>query len=188
VIGSLVRGLLRRRQAVVAPGAVLYRMARVVNMSHRAEVINIGRYTHVRGELLTFAHGGAISIGEYCYIGEGTRIWSARSIRIGDRVLIAHNVTVLDSLTHPLGARARHAHFKHIITEGHPAQIDLDERPVEIGDDVWIGCMSVVLRGVSLGHGAIVGAGSVVTESIPAWTIAAGNPARVIRELSADER
>ena len=103
-------------------------------------------------------------------------------------MLIAHNVTVLDSLTHPLGARARHAHFEHIITRGHPAQVDLDERPVELGDDVWIGCMSVVLRGVSLGQGVIVGAGSVVTESIPPWTIVAGNPARVIRELSADER
>lgn len=188
MIGALVRRLRYRRHAAIAPGAVLHETSRVFNMAGPVEAITVGRSTHVRGELLTFAHGGAIAIGDYCYIGEGTRIWSARSIRIGNRVLIAHNVTVLDSLTHPLGARARHEHFKHIISAGHPTQLDLDERAVEIGDDVWIGCMSVVLRGVSLGQGAIVGAGSVVTESIPAWTIAAGNPARVIRELGADER
>jgi len=107
---------------------------------------------------------------------------------MGNRVLIAHNVTILDSLTHPIGARARHEHFKYIITEGYPDRIDLGERAVDIGDDVWIGCMSVVLRGVSLGRGAIVGAGSVVTENVPPWTLAAGNPARIIRELDGDER
>jgi acetyltransferase-like isoleucine patch superfamily enzyme len=59
---------------------------------------------------------------------------------------------------------------------------------VDIGDDVWIGCMSIVLRGISLGQGAIVGAGSVVTENVPPWTLVAGNPARPIRELAQHER
>jgi acetyltransferase-like isoleucine patch superfamily enzyme len=170
------------------PGAVIHDTARIFNKTGARSAISIGRFTHVKGELLTFAHGGAINIGEYCYIGESTRIWSARSISIGDRVLIAHSVTILDSLTHPISAKARHEHFKHIITEGHPDRIDLGERAVDIGDDVWIGCMSIVLRGVSLGRGAIVGAGSVVTENVPPWTLVAGNPARVLRELDGDER
>jgi acetyltransferase-like isoleucine patch superfamily enzyme len=177
-----------RRRCVLAQGAVLHDSARVFNMAGSRSAIDIGRFTHVRGELLTFAHGGEIRIGEYCYIGEGTRIWSARNIRLGNRVLIAHNVTILDSLTHPISAKARHEHFKHIITAGHPDRIDLGERAVDIGDDVWIGCMSIVLRGVSLGQGAIVGAGSVVTENVPPWTLVAGNPARPIRELEQHER
>jgi acetyltransferase-like isoleucine patch superfamily enzyme len=160
----------------------------VFNILKDPAAIRIGRMTHIRGELLTFAHGGCIAIGEYCYLGEASRIWSARSIRIGNRVLIAHNVTILDNLTHPISASARHEHFKEIIGSGHPTQISLDERPVEIEDDTWIGCMCVVLRGVSIGQGAIVGAGSVVTEDVPAWTIVAGNPARVVRELGEDER
>ena len=57
-----------------------------------------------------------------------------------------------------------------------------------IGDDVLIGCMCVILPGVHIGRGAIVGAGSVVTRDVPAFTIVAGNPAVVIRELSPDER
>jgi len=166
----------------------LHETARLINIAGNRDAITIGRLTHVRGELLTFAHGGQIRIGESCYIGEGTRIWSARSIRMGDHVLIAHDVTILDSLTHPIAANARREHFRQITSQGHPLQVDLGERPVEIGDDVWIGCMSVVLRGVTLGEGAIIGAGSVVTEDVPAWTIAAGNPARIVRELAADER
>lgn len=177
-----------RRQCILAPGAVLHDTARVFNMAGSRSAVDIGRFTHVRGELLTFAHGGEIRIGEYCYIGEGTRIWSARNIRLGNRVLIAHNVTIMDSLTHPVGASARHEHFRHIITTGHPRDLDLGERAVEVGDDVWIGCTSIILRGVSLGKGSIVGAGSVVTEDVPPWTIVGGNPARVIRDLGADER
>jgi len=188
VIGHVFRRLRGKPQCSTEPGAVVHDTARILNKTGIRSAISIGRFTHIRGELLTFAHGGAISIGEYCYVGEATRIWSARSIRIGNRVLIAHNVTILDNLTHPIGARARHEHFKHIITEGHPDRIDLGERAVDIGDDVWIGCMSIVLRGVSLGRGAIVGAGSVVTEDVPPWTIVAGNPARIMRELDGDER
>ena len=188
MIGHIFMRLRGRRQYSMATGAVIHDSARIFNKTGTRSAISIGRFTHVKGELLTFAHGGAIDIGEYCYIGESTRIWSARSIRIGNRVLIAHNVTILDSLTHPIGAKARHEHFKHIITQGHPDRIDLGERAVDIGDDVWIGCMSIVLRGVSVGQGAIVGAGSVVTENVPPWTIVAGNPARIIRELHGDER
>jgi len=188
VIGHIFRRLLGWRQYSIEPGVVIHDTARIFNNTGTLGAISIGRFTHVKGELLTFAHGGAISIGEYCYIGESTRIWSARSIRIGNRVLIAHNVTILDSLTHPIGAKARHEHYKHIIAEGHPHQIDLGERAVDIGDDVWVGCMSIVLRGVSLGRGAIVGAGSVVTENVPSWTLVAGNPARIVRELDRDEQ
>jgi acetyltransferase-like isoleucine patch superfamily enzyme len=59
---------------------------------------------------------------------------------------------------------------------------------VTVGNDVWIGANACVLRGVALGEGAIVGTGSVVTKDVPPYTIVAGNPARVIRELTPDER
>jgi acetyltransferase-like isoleucine patch superfamily enzyme len=171
---------------VCDPGVVFHSDSKVVNM-RRPECIRIGAFTHIRGELLTFAHGGEIMIGEYCYIGDHSRLWSAGRIHIGNRVLISHAVTILDSRTHPISASARHDHYRHIIERGHPKTISLDEQPVEIGDDVWIGCASVILRGVTIGRGAIIGAGSVVTNSIPPWTVAAGNPERVIRELLPEE-
>jgi acetyltransferase-like isoleucine patch superfamily enzyme len=139
------------------------------------------------GELMTFAHGGNISIGEWCYVSSGSRVWSAASIQIGDRVLIAHNVNIFDSLTHPLDATARHEHFKAISTVGHPRQIDLGERPVIIHEDVWIGAGAFVLRGVTIGACAIVAAGAVVTRDVPANCIVAGNPAAIVRERASDQ-
>jgi acetyltransferase-like isoleucine patch superfamily enzyme len=56
-------------------------------------------------------------------------------------------------------------------------------KPVRIGDKSWIGLNVIILKGVEIGEGAVVAAGSVVTKNIPPWTIAAGNPARVIREI-----
>ena len=182
------RRILGKATCILEEGSVLQRTARVRNILGDSQRIRVGKRTVVAGELLVFSHGGEISVGEWCYIGKGTRIWSAASIRIGDRVLISHNVNIFDSLTHPLGSRQRHAHFREILESGHPPSIDLGERPVMLGNDAWIGANACVLRGVSIGEGAIIGAGSVVTCDIPSFTIAAGNPASVIRELRADER
>jgi acetyltransferase-like isoleucine patch superfamily enzyme len=153
-----------------------------------SSAIAIGAHTHIKGELLTFGHGGRITIGDYCYVGEHTHIWSARDISIGNRVMIAHNVNIFDNSTHPIGASERHQQFKNIIASGHPCNIDLSEQSVRIEDDVWIGCMSIILKGVSIGRGAIIGAGSIVTKNVPPYTIVAGNPASIIREIPVDER
>jgi acetyltransferase-like isoleucine patch superfamily enzyme len=173
---------------MLGDGAKLMASARIRNIRGDTRQIKVGKHTIVAGELLVFSHGGDISIGEWCYIGEGARVWSSKAVHIGDRVLISHSVNIFDSLTHPLNARLRHAQFKAIIQTGHPHSIDLGERPVIVGNDVWIGANACVLRGVILGEGAVVGAGAVVTHDVPPFTIAAGNPARVIRELTPDER
>lgn len=83
----------------------------------------------------------------------------------------------MDSLTHPLDANERHLQFKEILTKGHPKALNLDEKPVSIMDDAWIGAGVTILRGVTIGERAIIGAGSVVTKSVPADSIATGNPA-----------
>ena len=169
-------------------GARLGSSARIRNIRGHSQYIRVGGHTLIAGELLVFAHGGHISVGEWCYIGEGARIWSSDLVNIGDRVLISHNVNIFDSMTHPLNARERHAHFKAILLTGHPMDTNLGERPVIIGNDVWVGANSCILRGVTVGEGAIVGAGAVVIHDVTPYTIVAGNPARVIRELDPDER
>jgi acetyltransferase-like isoleucine patch superfamily enzyme len=151
--------------------------------------IKVGNRTLIRGDLLTFGHGGRITIGDDCFVGRGSHIWSAIDISIADRVLISHNVNIFDNLTHPISAIDRHLQFRHIVTKGHPkSKINLGERRICIENDALICCSSIVLRGVTIGEGAIIGAGSVVTKDIPPWTIVAGNPAHVIREIPENER
>lgn len=184
----LVQRLLGRATCQLSPGARLSAKARIRNIAGESSRIFIGSDSIVQGELLVFAQGGSIRLGEWCYIGEQTRIWSAASISIGSRVLIGHNANVFDNLTHPISATERHAQFRRIAKVGHPREISLGERPVSIEDDAWIGAGAFVLRGVTVGTGAIIAAGAVVTKDIPPHSLAAGNPARVLRELSAEER
>ena len=169
------------------PTARLGRSARIVNIGKDSALIKIGAETIVEGSLLTFAHGGRITVGQWCYIGEGSRIWSAGRIDIGDRVMMSHNVNIFDNLTHPVDPVLRHQHFHAIASVGHPHRIDLGERPVRINDDAWIAAGAMVLRGVTIGKAAIVGAGAVVTHDVPPFAIVAGNPARVIRYVKSDE-
>ena len=183
-----IRRLSGRSTCIMKKGVKLLPSAKIRNIRGRNQSIRIGEQTIVGGELLTFAHGGEILIGNWCYIGEGTRIWSSCHVHIGDRALISHNVNIFDSLTHPLSPSQRHDQFRAISQTGHPHDIQLDERPVEIGKDVWIGANAIISRGVRLGEGAVVGAGAVVTRDVPDFTIAAGNPAALIRKLRPDER
>ncbi|WP_247411890.1 acyltransferase [Bradyrhizobium sp. 150] len=184
----LIQRMMGRATCRLDVGAALGTSARIRNIRGGADRIVIGAQSRILGELMTFAHGGEIKIGEWCYVGEGTRIWSAGSIEIGNRVLISHSANVFDNLTHPIGAAARHAQVRQIFTSGHPRELSLDESPVRIRDDAWIGAGAMVLRGVTVGQGAVVAAGAVVTKDVPPFSIVAGNPAVLVRELRSDER
>jgi acetyltransferase-like isoleucine patch superfamily enzyme len=169
-----------KRLCVIGKHSVLYKTASITNNLKIRERIRIGDYCHIKGELLLFGHGGQIELGDYCYVGLNTFIWSAKNIKIGNRVLISHNCNIFDNDTHPLDPDARHRQFVEIITKGHPQKIDIPSTEVYIEDDVLIAANSTILKGVQIGRGAIIGAGSVVTKSVPPFTIVAGNPAIVI--------
>jgi acetyltransferase-like isoleucine patch superfamily enzyme len=183
-----IQRLIGRATCQLEQGAFLSHSARIRNALGDSSQITIGANSHVRGELMVFAHGGRISIGQWCYIGVGTRIWSGASIDIGDRVLISHSVNIFDNLTHPIRASDRHVQARQIFTIGHPREIFLDDKPIKISDDAWIGACAIIMRGVTIGRGGIVAAGAVVTKDVPDYSIVAGNPAVVVRELSPDER
>jgi tetrahydrodipicolinate N-succinyltransferase len=110
-----------------------------------------------------------IEIGENTRIN-GASIHATRRISIGRNCLIAANVTILDSDGHGVSVADRDVH--------NPVS-----RPVRVDDDVWIGANAIVLKGVTIGRGAIVAAGSVVTRDVPAMTLVGGNPAQVIKRL-----
>jgi len=182
-LGLWLRRLAGKSTLIIGTGTSVSASARIQNAGKSSQKISVGSNSRIEGELLVFAHGGRISLGDWCFTGPGSRIWSAREISIGNRVLISHNVTIVDSLTHPLDAQKRHEQFRDILFEGHPDRIDLDEQSVVIDDDVWIGAAAIVLRGVKIGTGAIVGAGAVVAKDVPPFTVVVGNPARIVKTL-----
>lgn len=110
------------------------------------------------------AYGGRIEIGNNSYIGDRTEIHAGKSVKIGSNVNIAWDCNILDRDYHAFESDSE------VI------------RSVEIKDNVWIGCRSIVLKGVTIGEGAVVAAGSVVTRDVPPKCLVAGNPAKVIKE------
>lgn len=177
-----------RTLVVAGPETRFLRPSRVLNPRRQRELITVGARTVVRGEIFCFAHGGRVRIGDDCFIGEGTRIWSADRVEIGNRVLVSHGVDIQDTSGHPTRAVERAAHFAAIRTKGHPPDADFPAKPVRIGDDAWIGFRAAIRPGVSVGRGAIVGAMSVVTADVPDYAVVVGNPARIVRTLGPDER
>lgn len=116
--------------------------------------IVIGRNTCVRGALEVQRPGGSIEVGERCYIGDHTRIWAADSIKIGNNVLIAHNCNIFDNDTHPIDLLERRIDSENIIFKGIREKFStLKNAPIEIADDVWIGCGSMIMKGVKIGGG-----------------------------------
>ena len=149
--------------------------ADVNNNRKSTKYINIGKNTYCRGRLLLYGHGGQINIGDFCYIGLRTEIWSMQSIQIGNRVLIAHNVNIHDGTAHSKNADERHEHFKIIFEQGHPESWDkvpgVSAKPIVIEDDVWISFGATILQGVRIGSGSVISAGSVVTSDVPSGMV-----------------
>jgi len=112
-----------------------------------------------------------IEIGEDCGF-TGTTLVAADRITMGDRVLVGGNASIVDFDFHPLTPEERAEN----INAGAAA-------PIVIEDDVFVGMEALILKGVTVGEGAVVGAGSVVTQDVPPRTVVAGNPAEVVRSL-----
>jgi acetyltransferase-like isoleucine patch superfamily enzyme len=114
---------------------------------------------------ITCAPNAKLTFGNNVFLNQGVRIACTTEITIGDNALIGDEAVILDSDYHAVpGALAKAA-------------------PVSIERDVWLGTRVIVLRGVTIGEGSVIGAGSVVTRSLPPRSLAVGVPARVIRSL-----
>lgn len=172
-----------RRQCMCSDTTRIYETARI-QKGNAEGLIKIGENSHIKGELLTLGHGGEIHIGDWSYIGENTYVWSGAKISIGNRVLIGSNCNIFDNDIHPLDAETRHLQFKEIVSKGQPEWVTLHDEKIVIEDDVWIGFNVTVLKGVRIGKGAVVGAGSVVTHDVPEYAVVHGNPAKVSRYCS----
>lgn len=170
--------------AQIDPTVKFYDEANLINHGKATDLV-IGEHTCVRGELVVLPHG-SLSIGHHTFVGVGTRVWCSASISIGSHVLISHLVDIHDSNSHSLDWRVRRQETISLFEEGAATGgAGAARRAVVIGDDVWIGFKSSIMKGVTIGRGAVIAAGSVVTKDVQPFNVVAGNPARVIRVLSA---
>jgi acetyltransferase-like isoleucine patch superfamily enzyme len=171
-------------QVVIAEKSKFYEQATVYNFQRNKERIKIGFNTHIRGELLLFANGGQISIGNDCFVGSGSKIWSAENIQIGNSVLISHNCNIIDTDSHEIDYNERHDSFVKMLKEGHPTyENNIKTAEIIIEDNVWISYNVSILKGIKIGKGAILAANSVITKDVPEFTLMAGNPAKEIKKI-----
>lgn len=146
--------------------------------------INIGNYvTFMQAELRCYRHG-SIKIGDYCWFSLRTQIISCSNVTIGSHCIFARDVYISDTNEHPIDAIIRREQTILAQKDGVPPdRYKSDTRPVEIGNDVWIGERACIMKGVKIGNGVIVAANSVVTKSCPDNVIVAGNPAKIVKEI-----
>ena len=152
-----------------------YNATGVRERDRRAELLGellgaVGEETAIRPPLRV-DYGSQIRIGARCFANFGLVALDVAPIVIGDDVQIGPNVQLLTPL-HPLEAGPRRDKWESAL-------------PIAIGDNVWLGGGVIVCPGVTIGANTVVGAGSVVTRDLPAGVLAAGSPARVVRELPA---
>jgi acetyltransferase-like isoleucine patch superfamily enzyme len=173
-------------------GAMLRARKRLAGWWYLRRATWRGKHVHVNGRLIVSNEGGTLivgdgvafratvapcellvhrsgrlQIGHSTFINYGSSIAAAGSVTIGKNCLIGQYCAIMDTEYHGLLDRGR-------------APVP---RPVNVGDNVWLGTRVVVLPGVTIGEGSVVGAGSIVTRNVPPYCLAAGVPAQVIRRL-----
>ena len=119
-------------------------------------------------------YGKHITVGERFYANSYCTIIDVAPVTIGDNVLLGPNVQIITA-GHPIHPDSRNSKYEYGV-------------PITIGDNVWIGAGAIILPGVNIGSNTVIGAGAVVTKDIPDGVVAAGNPCRIIKEITEEDK
>ena len=158
------------------------RILQKINSMDRTDVDGINSLAKelmdCKGDLLlnppfTCDYGCNIEVGDNCLFNYNCTIIDVGKVKLGDYCLLGPNVSIYTA-GHPIHPALRNGNYTYGIN-------------VEIGDNVWLGGNVTVCPGVKIGSNTVIGAGSVVTKDIPSWVVAAGNPCRVIREITEED-
>ena len=170
IISAIIRGMIFRvlhQENIIHPricrgGIKIYRGCHVHIM--KGSTIKVGKsvslYQNV--EIDMRSAGAQLEIGDNTFINRCSEIFCKDMVHIGSRCAISWDVTIMDNDFHYIDANE-------------------NSKPICIGDDVWIGCHSLILKGVHIGDGAVIAAGSVVTKDVPSYSVVGGNPAKEIK-------
>lgn len=166
-----------------------------VDIPRKDVALQIGDRCILQNHFIFESAAGKITVGDGVFINSATKIISRSSIEIGNAVTIAWGCVLYDHDSHSLSYLNRIADHNQSLRDVSVGNLAANKdwstvatAPIRICDYVWLGFDVVVLKGVTIGEGAIVGARAVVTKDVPPWTIAVGNPARVAKEISPEFR
>lgn len=169
--------------AVMEEQKVCRRILQELNFADRSDFDEISRIVK---KLLGKSENAFINPPFYCDYGS--------HIEVGKNFFANYNCTIIDVAKVTIGDNCQMAPNVSIYTAGHPlhpvSRNSLYEYgiSVTIGDNVWIGGNTVILPGVHIGSNTVIGAGSVVTKDIPDWAVAVGNPCRVVRKITEEDK
>jgi acetyltransferase-like isoleucine patch superfamily enzyme len=165
------------------------------NRNPQKKYVSIGDDCMIGANFVFESSEGEVAIGDRVYLGSGTIICRTR-IEFGNDIFVGWNCCFYDHDSHSLDYRQRQLDMKRQLEDyrnGKNFILSKDwsvvnAKPIKIMDHAWIGMSCIILKGVTIGEGAVVGAGSIVSKDVPPWTIVAGNPASVIRQVPPELR
>ena len=161
------------------------------SQNHKVE---IGKECLLGVQIILETPDAKVTVGDRVYMGNSTII-AKTSVSLGNDILVAWGVTFYDHDSHSLDFSERDKDIKQtykdfIDEKGNYLKNKnwdvVNSRPIVISDHAWIGAEAMILKGVTVGEGAIVGARSVVTKDVPPFTVVAGNPARIVKNLKSE--
>lgn len=166
-VPARLKGMKLGKNSFIGPG---YDIAPVLRGISLGNDVLIGRRAWL--DISRYTRGAQIIIKDGTQIGRNSIISAAKKITIGEKCLVSYNVSFLD-------------HDHNFIPNLSPLDSGISTaKEIVIGDNCFIGAHSFILKGVNLGEHCVIGANSVVTESFPAFSVIAGNPAKLIKTLS----
>lgn len=179
------------KNSILGDRANIQHTARCVNHGEKRQIV-IGEHCEIKGGIFCYS-GGKIQIGNHFYCGGFTYIHAAESITIGDCVILSNHIRIMDNNSHPVDPEKRWnmsvAGMEQADGSVSPLWDSMlsEHAPVIIEDNVWVGEFAAILKGVTVGKGSIIGSHSVVTKDVPPYSIAVGNPARIVRTITLRE-
>jgi galactoside O-acetyltransferase len=153
--------------------------------STRGGRVEIGRDCIINSRIAFDSPNGLVKVGNRCFLGASFLVCHT-GISLGDDVVISWGVTIVDHDSHALDWEYRKSDVADW-AQGFKRWDFVSIYPVHIGNKVWIGFGASILKGVTVGDGAVIGANSVVTRDVPPFTVVAGNPARIVRKLKEED-